>query len=374
MHHESLFMLPAKVEARWINPESINGTKSAAGQASGGRKGAPCYGRLKAGATMLLADYQGSSGIIRHIWTTIDNRSPLMVRGLRMDFYWDGQDRPAISAPWGDFFGFGLGAMAPFESALFNSPEGRNFNCFLPMPFRSGFRITVTNETTTDLPMFWFQADFTIHDDLPPNALYLHAHYHRENPTILRQDYEILPRIQGCGRYVGANFGVLANTQVNFKTWWGEGEVKIFLDGDQQFPTLCGTGTEDYILTSWGQGRYANAYSGCPLADPEAMRFCFYRYHVPDPIYFRQELRATIQQIGCWDPTNRLAMQASGNTYLETSATPQPLDLSATGTPIDYGLFERSDDWSSCAYFYLDRPTNELPPLDPLARRLAGLV
>jgi hypothetical protein len=370
--HE-LFVLPAKVEARWINPENITGAKGAGGQVNGGRKGAPSYGVLKAGEQLELANYQGSSGIIRHIWTTIDNRSPQMVRGLRMDFYWDGSDRPAISAPWGDFFGFGLGAMAPFECALFNCPEGRNFNSFLPMPFRTGFRITVTNETQTDLRMFWFQADFTVHDDLPSNALYLHAYYHRENPTTLRQDYEILPLIKGCGRYLGANFGVMADTKMYFKSWWGEGEVKVYIDGDRAFPSLCGTGTEDYILTSWGQGRYANAYSGCPLADMDKQRFCFYRYHVADPVYFRQALRATIQQIGCWDPVAKKEMHFSGNAYLSTGPNPQPINFAPTGTSLAYGLFERADDWSSCAYFYLDRPTNELPPLDPVAKRLEGL-
>lgn len=368
-----LFVIPPKVEARWINPENLNGKKGAAGKANGGRKGAPCYGQLKAGTTLLLGEYQGSSGVIRHIWTTINDRSPRMLRGLRLDFYWDGEKKPAISAPWGDFFGFGLGCMAPFECAAFNSPEGRNFNSFLPMPFRSGFRITVTNETDTDLAMFWFQADFTVHDDLPENALYLHAYYHRENPTTLREDYQFLCPVKGRGRYLGVNFGVIANTKLYFKSWWGEGEVKIYVDGDRQCPTLCGTGTEDYILTSWGQGRYANAYSGCHLADGERMRYCFYRYHLPDPIYFRKEIRATIQQIGCWDPGSRKELFYSGNDYLSTGPKPKRLDFSPQGGTGDYGLFERADDWSSCAYFYLDQPVNTLPALAPLAARLAGL-
>jgi hypothetical protein len=374
MVHSPLFVLPEKVEARWINPENIKGVRGAGGKTNDSRKGAPCYGALKAGAQMELANYQGSSGIVRHLWTTIDNRSPKMLRGLRMDFYWDGADRPAISAPWGDFFGFGLGCMAPFECALFNCPEGRNFNSFLPMPFRSGFRITVTNETDADLGMFWFQADFTVYDELPANALYLHGHFHRENPTTMRQDYEILPQVKGRGRYLGVNFGVIANTELYFKAWWGEGEVKIYTDGDRPFPTLCGTGTEDYVLTSWGQGRYANAYSGCHLADHEKFRYCFYRYHLPDPIYFRQEIRATIQQIGCWDPKTRKDMHFSGNTYLKAGPESKPIDFSPAEAVGDYGLFERADDWSSCAYFYLDRPTNELPPLDPVAKRIEGLA
>ena len=296
-----------------------------------------------------------------------------MLRGLKIDFYWDGAERPAISAPWGDFFGFGLGSMAPFESALFNCPEGRNFNSFVPMPFRSGFRITVTNETDTDLALFWFHADFTVYDELPPNALYLHAYYHRENPTTIHKDYELLPAVKGSGRYLGANFGVIADTKLYFKSWWGEGEVKIFIDGDRQFPTLCGTGTEDYILTSWGQGRYANAYSGCPLADDDKLRYCFYRYHVPDPIYFRHEIRATIQQIGCTGPGSRKDMHGSGNKYLKAGTDQQALDLAPEAKGSEYQLFERADDWSSCAYFYLDRPANDLPALAPVAKRMEGL-
>jgi len=120
LFHDPLFVLPGKLEARWINPENINGAKGSGGKANGGRKGAACYGAIKAGAQIELANYQGSSGIIRHIWTTIDNRSPKMLRGLRMDFYWDGSDRPAISAPWGDFFGCGLVSWRR-SSALFST-------------------------------------------------------------------------------------------------------------------------------------------------------------------------------------------------------------------------------------------------------------
>lgn len=374
MHSYDLFELPERVEARWINPENVTGARGAAGQANHGRKGSPCYGALKAGASLVLADYAGSSGVLRHIWTTISDRSAAMLRGLRMDFYWDGATRPAISAPWGDFFGFGLGAIAPFECALFNSPEGRNFNSFVPMPFRKGFRIVVTNESDKDLAMFWFQADFTVYDELSGSTLYLHASYRRENPTVVRRDYEFLPPVRGRGRYLGVNFGVRAHTQLYFKSWWGEGEVKIYLDGDRRFPTLCGTGTEDYILTSWGQGRYSNLYSGCHLADQERMRFCFYRYHVPDPIYFRREIRATIQQIGWCDPTARKEMHFAGHAPLPAGRGRKPLDLSPAAPRSDLGLFERADDWSSCAYFYLDSPENELPPLDPPAKRIEGLV
>jgi hypothetical protein len=368
-----LFELPADVEARWINPENRDGAKGGSGTANHGRKGSACYGRLEAGATMDLADYRGSSGVIRHLWTTVENRSPMMLRGLRIDFYWDGSDNPAISVPYGDFFGFGLGKLAPFESVLFSSPEGRNFNSFLPMPFRTGFRIAVTNETRTDVELFWFHVDFTINDPIPDNALYLHAHFTRQSPTTLRRDYEFLPIIRGKGRYLGVNFGVIVDQKQYFRSWWGEGEVKIYVDGDTDYPTLCGTGTEDYVLTAWGQGQFTSAYAGSHFADWEGMHYCFYRYHVPDPIYFRSSIRATIQQIGYWSPEVRKQFAQTGHEYLPAGDTEEPIDFSPGGTPAEGGLFERADDWSSCAYFYLDSPTNDLPKLVPIELRLKGV-
>src|SRR4029079_5990915 len=109
----------------------------------------------------------------------------------------------------------------------------------------------------------------------------LHAHFRRENPTTLQQDYELLPLVRGKGRFLGVNVGVQADKERYGTTWWGEGEVKVYLDGDTDLPTLCGTGTEDYIGTAWGQGRFAHLYQGCPVADGEAMAYCFYRYHIP---------------------------------------------------------------------------------------------
>ncbi len=356
-------------EARWINPENPDGRKGGGGISQGGRKGAPCYGKVLAGQTLVLADLLGTSGILRHMWTTIDDRSPLMLRGLRMDFFWDGAERPAISAPWGDFFGLGLGRMTTFESALFTCPEGRNFNSYIPMPFRKGMKITVTNETDKDLGMFWFQADCTVGDDLPSDALYFHACWRREQTTTLRQDYEFLPRIEGAGRYLGVNMSVIANRDLYFGSWWGEGEVKIYLDGDREYPTLCGTGTEDYIGTSWGQGKFANQYQGCPIADEADKRFAFYRYHVPDPIVFRREIRATIQQIGYFGETECALWQKRKQTILKPGPDGVPLNLAEENG----GLFERADDWASCAYWYLDRPTNELPALAPLSERITSI-
>ncbi|MBT7064965.1 MAG: DUF2961 domain-containing protein, partial [Verrucomicrobia bacterium] len=324
--------VPPKVEARWISPENPQALKGAGGTTNNGRKGAPCYGALAAGATMTLADYSGSSGIVRHIWTTISDRSPTMVRGLKVEFFWDGASTPAISVPWGDFFGCGLGEMPPFESELFTNPEGRNFNSYVPMPFRSGFKMTVTNETERDLDMYWMQIDLTIHDAVD-DALYLHAWFNRENPTVPCEDYTFLPRIEGAGRYLGVNFGMQADARW-VGAWWGEGEVKLYVDGDAGHPTLCGTGCEDYIGTSWGQGPFANRYQGCHFVAP-GPRMCFYRYHIPDPIYFRTDIRGTIQQMGYHGPTQNAQWLFNKQEVLR-AGTNEPIDVSEPGR----GLFE----------------------------------
>jgi hypothetical protein len=142
--------------------------------------------------------------------------------------------------------------------------------------------------------------------------------------------------------------------------------VKIYLDGDEQYPTLCGTGTEDYIGTGWGQGRFDNLYQGCSLADTARFRYCFYRLHVPDPVYFRNNIRITIQQIGYMDENTRMLMGQAGMKVYKAGGDLVPYDLSH---PVQ-GLFERQDDWSSCVWFYLDKPFNNLPDIDPAEKRL----
>src|SRR5579863_2834867 len=219
-----------------------------------------------------------------------------MLRGLRIDAFWDGAATPAVSAPFGDFFGHGLGEMAKFENEFFSSPEGESFNCCLPMPFKSGMKIVVTNEATKPVELFFYEVDYTVGDPHGPETPYLHAHWRRENPTTQLRDFEFLPMVKGRGRFLGVNVGIISNTETYFKSWWGEGEVKIYLDGDTDHPTLCGTGTEDYVGTGWGLGAYSHRYQGCPLADSARSRYAFYRYHVPDPIYFHSDIRVTCQQ------------------------------------------------------------------------------
>ena len=362
----ALYELPPGVETRWASPENPTGAKGQAGRAGGGRKGAPTIA-VRAGQSAVLAEARGTSGTVRRIWMTFWDRSPQMLRSLRVDIYWDGAATPAVSAPLGDFFGVGLGRTATFESALFSNPEGRSFNAVVPMPFRTGMRIVLTNESGTDVPELFYDVDYTLGDRHPAGTPYFHAHWRRESPTRLERDYEILPRVAGRGRFLGTNVGVRVNQQEYFNTWWGEGEVKIFLDGDTTLPTIAGTGTEDYVGTAWGQGRYANLYQGSPIADDGAGLFAFYRYHIPDPVYFQRDVRVTMQQIGYLADHSRGGIARTGRRLIRAGEGDVPMDIRTDGK------FERSDDWSSVAYFYLDRPENGLPALAPVAQRVAGL-
>src|SRR5215216_1963693 len=336
---QAIYEMPEGVETRWASPENPTGEKGRAGAAAGGRKGSPTI-PIKAGASVVLAEAKNTSGMVRRVW---------------------------MSVPVGDFFGVGLGQMAQFDSALFSNPEGRSLNCFVPMPFRTGMRIVIRNESGRDLPELFYDVDYTLGDRHPPNVLYFHAHWRRENPTTPKRDYEILPRVEGRGRYLGTNVGVIVNQSEYFNTWWGEGEVKIYLDGDAELPTLAGTGAEDYIGTAWGQGRYSNLYQGSPVADEGRMRWCFYRYHVVDPVFFRRDVRVAMQQIGYLADHSRGGFYRTGKRLLRAGPGEVEMDLTKDGK------FERAEDWSSCAYFYLDRPENNLPKLDAAEKRMAGL-
>jgi hypothetical protein len=306
-----------------------------------------------------------------------------MLRALRIEMFWDGADEPAVSAPFGDFFGVSLGRTAAFENALFSNPEGRSFNCAIPMPFRTGARIVVRNESPDDLPMLFYDVNLRKVPAWGDEVLYFHAFWHRDPATTLKIDHEILPNVSGRGRYLGANLGVIANP-VYEGSWWGEGEVKVFLDGDRDLPTLVGTGTEDFIGTGWGQGAYAHRFQGCLIADTERDHWAFYRYHVPDPVYFASDCRVTIQQIGGNQKPVVIGLMEKGaplipitihevdTLHLLLEKDPVP-ELTDPDLPDGWTNFYRSDDVSSTAYFYLDRPTSGLPGLQPVAERIAGL-
>jgi len=366
---EALYTIPDGVETRWASPENPTGERGKGAPTQGGRKGAAFF-PLKAGESRTLAEVKAGSGMVRRVWMTLNDRSPKMLRGLRLDMYWDGARYPAVSAPVGDFFGVGLGRIVPFQSALFSSPEGRSFNASVPMPFRNGMRIVLTNESGVDQPQVYYDVDYTLGDQHPGEALYFHAVFRRENPTKLQRDYELLPHLTGKGRYLGTNIGVIVDGLRYGTSWWGEGEVKIYLDGDQELPTLAGTGTEDYIGTGYGMESYAHQYQGAPISDHAKQRYAFYRYHVVDPIYFRREIRVTLQQIGFLWSNNGTPEKPLLPPIYRAGEGLQELDLKHLP---QVNLYERADDYSSCTYFYLDRAENGLPALAPVSERTRGL-
>lgn len=375
-----LYKAPPKgVKTRWASPENPNGEPGSGGRVNKGAKGNAFY-TIAPGAKQVLLDYSGA-GLITRMWMSgTIARSAEQRRMVRIDMYWDGSEKPAVSAPIGDFFGTGLGELTPFESELFSSPEGRSFNMTIPMPFRTAAKVVVTNESPYWV-LFWYDINFITVDKHPEDVLYFHAYWSRDKQTTVGKDFEILPKIEGIGRYLGANIGVIGNEAYR-GTWFGEGEVKIYLDGDQELPSLVGTGTEDYIGSGWGQGRYANRYFGSLIADNQNDRYAFYRYHIVDPVYFNQNCRVTIQQMGncgvdrfkeiaaSGAPAQLIALLDLKGNQLLAAQGPKPeyiclLDLddppaldSISGT-----YFYRSDDVSATAYFYLDRPENNLPEL-----------
>lgn len=348
---DELYKKPKGVSTRWASAENPLGIKGGAAKSNNGRKGSPAVRPLAAGQTVVLAQAEGTSGMIRHIWITLETRDrPEALRGFKLRFYWDGSETPAADVPLGDFFCANQALLTPFENAFFSNPEGRSFNCTIPMPFKTGMKITVSNETDIQENQFFYQIDYTIGDKFD-DAMYFHAFYNREPKTAECEDYTVLPKVTGAGRYLGASFGVTCNPLMK-GTWWGEGEVKCYIDGDGEYPTLAGTGTEDYIGTGWGLGKYCNMYQGCLVADFEQNRYAFYRLHGPDPVFFDTDIRITVQQIAWTGPEgldncrkNGLKVKSAGDTgYLDYDA-------------VRYAMFERfDDDWSSVAYFYLDRP------------------
>jgi hypothetical protein len=374
----NLYEKPPGVETRWISFENASGERAKAGLTNAGAKGF-AFDSVAAGETKALLDLTGP-GTIRRIWATIDDRSPEMLRSLRLDMYWDGADRPAVSVPFGDFFGVGMGHRTAFECALFSDPEGRSFNCAIPMPFRSAARITVTNESDRRLKHLFYDIDATIGDRHSPEAMYFHASWRRESPNELGQEFAILPRVEGSGRFIGGNMGVRANPAYD-GAWWGEGEVKVWLGDDAQ-PTLAGSGTEDYIGTGWGQGFFAHRTQGCLLADRDGGRWAFYRYHVDDPVFFDGACEVKIQTIGGDGVKKVVSLLDQGVPLIPVSVDLdekgfvrlfEPPGLDIRTLEAGWVNFWRQDDWSATAYFYLDRPTSNLPPLPPVHRRTASL-
>jgi hypothetical protein len=370
------------LDTRWASFENLSAAKGQGGAENRGAKG-HAFNVLRAGDMQTLLNVAGA-GEVRRIWITLPQRDPEMLRALRLDMYWDGAATPAVSVPLGDFFGAILGRAVPFESELFANPEGRSFNCYIPMPFRKGARITLKNEASRDVDLLFYDVDVLTKHKADPDLLYFHAIWTRQQRTELGKDFEILPQVHGEGRYLGAHVGVIVDH--SNPGWWGEGEVKMYVDGDRDLPTIVGTGTEDYIGTGWGEGQFHTRYQGSLIADGKRGQYGFYRYHVPDPVYFHKEIRVTIQQIGGAakkDVQEALAQgvairpvtvnddRAKGIVKLLDGAEPRSLNDSAL--PAGWTNYYRSDDWSAVALFYLDSPENGLPGIASAETRMTGM-
>lgn len=377
---ESLYRFETDGRPRWASPENREAKKGAGGVANKGAKGR-AFETIAAHDSLVLADIQGA-GIIDRMWLTIDDRSPEMLRGLRIDIYWDGAAQPAVSSPLGDLFGGGAGELTAMDSALIASPEGRSFLSYIPMPFRKGARVVVTNDTGKRINLIFWDVNYRSMSHVADDALYFHAYWSRERRTGIGQDFRILPRVTGRGRFLGSIVTVSTDPRYG-DTWWGEGEVKIYLDGDRDLPTLVGTGSEDYIGSAWQQGIYANRFQGSLVADAKHGRWTFYRFHLPDPIFFDRDVQVDLQQIGGAPKERVVAMQRAGVPLKPVTVDRGRLDfhsLLASGKSLDdHSLpdggtnFYRSDDVSAVALFYLDKPTNGLPPLEGLSARTTGL-
>ncbi len=280
----------------------------------------------------VLADIKGP-GIIEQIWAT--PMGPW--RNLILRIYWDDQEHPSVECPFGDFFGLGWGKFRQISSLPVCVNPGSAFNSYWPMPFKKRCRVTITslNEHPHN---FYYQINYAL-GEIPEDSLYFHAQFRRTNPLPYKSVYTIVDGIKGRGQYVGTSMSWGSNNS----GWWGEGEIKFYLDGDKDFPTICGTGTEDYFCGSYNfenqetkqYQEYSTPYAGFFVLKPDGLyqsqtRFNMYRWHITDPVRFEKDLRVTIQALG-W---------RSGGRYL-------PLQ----------------DDLASVAYWYQELPTAPFPKL-----------
>ena len=337
-------------ESRAITWENQKGEKGKGGMAKSHlgpkRKGSAYVPLVKAHETVTLADIDGC-GIITHIWMTctdkISDKSRYVLKDLVVRMYWDNAEKPSVECPIGDFFCLGFGASYDINSALVSVNPLRAMNMYIPMPFKSHAEVTITNDGDEDLPAFFYQIDYQLKKNLPDNSGYFHCQYRHERTTRLKEDYTILDQVEGKGQYIGT-FVSLTTLQ---RDWYGEGEVKFYLDNDVEYPTICGTGMEDYFGGAWSFGPdVEHTFSSLNLGFPYYSRQMeddmmllpqrtFYRWHVTDPILFSENIRVTLQQIG----------------------------INANG------MFERQDDLSSVAYYYLDHVDYSRIKLEPREER-----
>jgi hypothetical protein len=357
------------LDSRAATFENLTAARGAGGTTAGGRKGSPSR-RLAAGERVTLADVAGP-GVGRHLWMTFPPAPPEVMRSLWLEVFYDGASAPSISVPALDFFGLPLGRPVPFASAFATAQEGRGFNSYLPMPFASRLRVDLENGSDRALDVY-YQLDFTL-QQVPDDHGYLHVSFRRENPTTMTRDFVIEDGLEGPGRFAGCNVGIRV---LDEGFWYGEGEVKIFIDGDGALPTICGTGLEDYAGSAWGMGAHAAPYSGSPLevrakGQPQPAFVGFYRWHAPDPVVFRHDLRVTIQQIGMhlFADDQADAFDAYAATH---PAAGRGWDMQPRPGIHAMGICERVDDYCATAFTYCLRP-QAVPRLD-LAAAVADIA
>lgn len=336
--------LMSDAKTRSISPENFTGEPGKGGMSSDydknpaardlgqGWKVSP-FVSIPAGTTFEVANIEGP-GAIQQIWMTPTGNWRFSI----LRFYWDDQDTPSVECPVGDFFANGWGEYAPVNSHAVCVNPGSSFNCYWTMPFRKKCRITLTNISEEDMVLF-YQVNYVL-GEVPENAAYFHAQFRRVNPLPYKEVFTILDGIEGKGHYVGTYMA----WGVNNNGWWGEGEIKFYMDDDKDFPTICGTGTEDYFCGSYNfenkttkeYEAYSTLYAGLPqIIRPDGlynanMRFGMYRWHVTDPIRFEKSLKVTIKALGWRDKGRYLPLQ---------------------------------DDIASVAFWYQQLPTTPFPAL-----------
>lgn len=343
----NLFRL-SNAQTRSISPENFTGEKGKGGMATLENGSAARNARdlgvgwkvnpyvvIKPGQTFTLAEINGP-GAIQHIWMTPTGSWRFSI--LRI--YWDNEKEPSVEVPVGDFFGMGWGEYAPLRSLAVCVNPGSAFNCYWVMPFQKKCRITMENINEQPIHLY-YQVDYTL-TEVPEDAAYFHAQFRRTNPVPYKEVYTIVEGIGGKGQYVGTYIA----WGVHNNGWWGEGEIKFYIDGDSQFPTINGTGTEDYFCGSYDfenqkthqYEEFSTPYAGLhQVIRPDGLyrsqqRFGMYRWHIMDPIRFQKDLKVTIQDLG-W---------RHNGTYL-----PQRSDI------------------ASVAFWYQSEPHQPFPKLPP---------
>lgn len=339
-----------KLQSRSISPGNPTGEKGAGyrGAVHSGGNLPPgdqatkhCVGGIHSGETFTIGADQGQ-GMIRSIWLTFPKRTPENLRSYVLRIYWDGSDQPSVLAPIGDFFGLSHGRAAHFSTPYLGVSEGKGFHCFFPMPFSDGFRITIENDSPATLNGLFYQIIYTLGDKVTTDMGRFHAHFRRQTPP-KGSNFVMLETKGSPGVYVGAVISALPIA----KGTWREGDIRFFIDGDQDRPTIVGTGWSDWFLSGWGLGIHQSLYAGSnyQVLHPELKNkyFCnSFRFHVMDPIYFQRDLRVEYTQVG---------------------------------EPRDNGTFsERSDDWSATVYWYQRITGMPLASLPPRAERIRGLA